>query len=1717
MSLLGVRAQDNLMAKSIAPSINYTTPKKIPVPYPVFEFLGGSASTVSSAGFNGSEVYVLNQSIIPHCRGDEAGTFGGVKSGTVSDEVEPKEGATGINVTGKALIRKDDPCYMNKRNTEGKYHIIPAPPPPPPPAKEEKKGWLDWAHDALEVVSYIPVVGSVASAVDAGLYLYEGKYEDAAFAAMGVAGPAGKVAGKTAKVVKGAMKATDAATDAAKTANKAADASKAASTAPTKSAPTPTASKQASTTNKVDGNGGATSKPNNSKTSNQTQKKDTPQKSTQSNKTDRSSSSKKPSHPKTAKHKQSQKSRKKTQESKHKHSGNKKANKIETKDPQGHITGSDRKTIPCPLNAATTIGKPINALYGSKVLMDNDDLDYQGIGYLPFYLQRLYNSQNDQVGWFGQGWKTQGLEQYLELNPQQNRIYLIDNAGRRIPFTYLKAGASCYQPYEDITLYRLPYPDGFDMTTLPKPLPLSARATYATRMGQDEHFAFVLVQGKTHPNRPDFDGIAQHFTKVIDKEDNGTFAKVLLTKQSNKYQHKLQLHYTHTDTSKQHLPSFITDDAGNCYHLGFGLYDDKPRLNCLEQVHHINETGTISQSTPLAKYHYNQEGDLCEVIIKGVSTRRFGYTDHLMTHQWFITSQEGFYTYDQTHDAKTAKVIHHTLNTGEDYRFYYDNHTDDNNQAYYTTTVVEQEGTKDERASLYEYDDWYVLTAYVDAHDNTTYYEHDHLHRLIAVHDPKGGATYYRYAGQYLSATVVKVGVNPLTQTPIYRTHTYQYDVHGRLKTITNPKNHTISLSYTHKGELSAITDELGHTTHYTYDTNGNVIKETLANQSHHHYSYDDLGNLITHTDCSGHTTTYHYHDQDHPERLTAITDAKGHTTRYGYINSHLNLVNHIQKADDTHIHLDYDQAGRLICHTDELGNQTHYTYSKDNLPVTRTDALGGILAYTYDTHRRLVKLTNENDEDWTFVYDKLDNLIRETRFDDTQSAYRYDNLSQLTALIDNPHLAKDKQRHTHLQRDLIGQLVAKHAICYQEADTNHQANTNTSTPPKRLIQTHKYAYDELGQLIRATSLDATTHLDFDPVGNLVKETLIRHHANQGQEPNKEVNSQTLTHTYDELGNRISTTLPDGTTLNNLYYGSGHLYNQSLTIQHSNTTGKDGQIIHELRHSQTNELHQEVLRQHGQSKTNQSHHTAFDYDSMGRLTKQFVSNDVHLIAQKHYTYDKKGQLTHLNTNTRLTSTHQSPNHLAKQVNYFNRTHQYTYDKLGRLTQHKLADHQTHTGHTETFAFDPASNRVPLPNSQDVHPKTKRPTKLISQNKEISYTYDSHGNIKTKTEVPIDKQGNQIAQSKNGLIGYRKSIQFVYHPNNELKQTITIIDTGLEVQRTTTSYHYDAFGRRIAKNSKVERLNKLNQNGQLVRYPTTLLHLSKTQKTQHQTTLMLWEGNRQLQEYTNHHIFTTVYDQDSFEPVSRLVQDRQDTSQIKVYHYHNNHLGTPQELTDDCGNVIWANYEYAWGGRYNHFYKEQSLNNCVIIESDLQPIRFQGQFYDVETGLHYNRFRYYDSDVGMFIQRDPIGLLGGNNVFQYAPNPVGWVDPWGLNRIKATLSLASGTSHNFEVKATSGAKTVPMRTEDAEQKLLRTIENSFSKSELKGSTLEIISQQTFMKSNGRTFPVKGMNPCEFCDNAMDNFAKNNDMRITYVNGKNKFEYPKIDGLDGKGCL
>ena len=105
---------------------------------------------------------------------------------------------------------------------------------------------------------------------------------------------------------------------------------------------------------------------------------------------------------------------------------------------------------------------------------------------------------------------------------------------------------------------------------------------------------------------------------------------------------------------------------------------------------------------------------------------------------------------------------------------------------------------------------------------------------------------------------------------------------------------------------------------------------------------------------------------------------------------------------------------------------------------------------------------------------------------------------------------------------------------------------------------------------------------------------------------------------------------------------------------------------------------------------------------------------------------------------------------------------------------------------------------------------------------------------------------------------------------------------------------------------------------------------------------------------------------------------------QLYYYHNDHLGTPQKLTDGAGQVVWSASYRAFG--------EASIGGWYVP----QNLRFPGQYYDEESGLHYNYHRYYDPDIGRYLTSDPIGLAGGMNTYIYVDNnPINWVDPLGL--------------------------------------------------------------------------------------------------------------------------
>ncbi|BEN54331.1 hypothetical protein SMKC058_15950 [Serratia marcescens] len=163
----------------------------------------------------------------------------------------------------------------------------------------------------------------------------------------------------------------------------------------------------------------------------------------------------------------------------------------------------------------------------------------------------------------------------------------------------------------------------------------------------------------------------------------------------------------------------------------------------------------------------------------------------------------------------------------------------------------------------------------------------------------------------------------------------------------------------------------------------------------------------------------------------------------------------------------------------------------------------------------------------------------------------------------------------------------------------------------------------------------------------------------------------------------------------------------------------------------------------------------------------------------------------------------------------------------------------------------------------------------------------------------------------------------------------------------------------------------------------------------QTTRFLWQGYRLLLEQRDDSSRRSwSYDPASpWSPLAALEQAG-DSRSADIYWYHTDLNSAPLEVTDAAGNLCWS-------GQYDTFGKLQGQTVAGAAKRQgaqyQQPLRYAGQYQDDESGLHYNLFRYYEPEVGRFTTQDPIGLEGGLNLYQYAPNPLNWIDPLGLSK------------------------------------------------------------------------------------------------------------------------
>ncbi|WP_353631449.1 RHS repeat-associated core domain-containing protein [Pseudomonas canadensis] len=750
----------------------------------------------------------------------------------------------------------------------------------------------------------------------------------------------------------------------------------------------------------------------------------------------------------------------------------------------------------------------------------------------------------------------------------------------------------------------------------------------------------------------------------------------------------------------------------------------------------------------------------------------------------------------------------------------------------------------------YAWDDNGQVTV-LNADGSQEVYVHDQRARLVQRVDPDGAEHFKSYDEK---------GRLTVEQDPLGAITAYQYDEAGRLVALFPGDDEPTTYEHDNgfvrvvrrgeavwkyerndQGDVTRRTDPDGNATDYSYNKRGQLTQVWLPDHSCHRLVWNERGQLLEEQLPNGGIKRYRYDDLG---RKISLEDEHGALTQFEW-NHVGRLVQIVLPSGDTRKYT-YNAYGKITSERDELGHVTRYEYADGlHLISRRINADGTQVKYRYDNVRLLLtEIENEVGETYRLQYHTNGLIQQETGFDGQRTAYLYDlngNLQEKTE-----HGDDGSQLVTHYERDYAGRLVRK------------------ALPDGNRVD---YAYDRQGNLLSVEDGHWALAYEYDSQNRLTAE-----HQGWG----------TLRYGYDACGQLQNLRLPDSNRVAFNHGKGGHLVTVEL----------NGETLT----SHLFKAGQEHQRQQGQLISH------YHYDDQQRLHAHAVTQQQHTLYQRHYDYDKSGNLT------RLLDTHKGDHH-------------YHYDPLNRLTR---ANHSQ--GEQERFGHDPAGNLL-MQNRPG--PDIVAGNRLMIQG-DHHYDYDAFGNLIRERRG----KGHQLVTEyrydcQHRLIGIKK-------PNGQ-----------------TASYRYDPFGRRISKT--VDGV----------------------------TTEFFWQGDRLITEHLADRHRSYLYEPDSFRPLALL--EGFGPKETKAYHYQLDHLGTPQELTDPNGEIVWSAHYRAYG----------EISRLDIGKVD-NPLRFQGQYFDQESGLHYNRHRYYNPDIGRYLTPDPVKLAGGINAYQYAPNPTGWIDPWGLN-------------------------------------------------------------------------------------------------------------------------
>ncbi|MEU4926804.1 DUF6531 domain-containing protein [Streptomyces yokosukanensis] len=838
----------------------------------------------------------------------------------------------------------------------------------------------------------------------------------------------------------------------------------------------------------------------------------------------------------------------------------------------------------------------------------------------------------------------------------------------------------------------------------------------------------------------------------------------------------------------------------------------------------------------------------------------------------------------------------------------------------------------------------------------------------------------------------------------------YRYDETGNLSEVINSSGLPLRFAYDEAGRITSWTDRNDTTYTYTYDESGRVVRTggsggflsgtlsyddstrttTVVNSLGHasQYEHNEALRLVRETNPLGHTTRQEW---DAKHRLTAVVDPLGQTTRYRFDeNGHLEAVIRPDGSEATAEYnalrlpttvtgpdgatwrqeydeygnrtavtdpagattrYTYDAAGHLTSATDALGHTTQIQCGRAGLPIEIIDPLGATIRYERDAFGRPITITDPLGNTTSLEWTVEGKLARRTAPDGVTEAWTYDSEGNCTSHTD-PMGAVSRFEYTHfdLPAARIGPDGVRYAFTY---DTERRLTQVTD--PQGLIW--NYDYDAAGNLISETDFGRRT-LTYtrDPAGrlaartNALGQTASFEHDVMGQVIRKDVDGAVTTFTYTTTGKLLRATAP-GVSLTIVRDATGRALSETVNDR-TTTYEYDALGRRTSRTTPTGVTSSFAYDAVGRrtALTTAGRTFAFEYDAAGRELARHIGGTVTLAN----TFDSQGRLALQSVTAdgrpvqQRAYTYRPDGHLVALDDQLNGASRFGVDAVGRVTTVDAADW------SERYAYDQAGNltQAEWPASHPGHEATGQRTyanTCITGAGRVRYEHDAAGRITLRQKIRLSRKPD--------------TWRYTWDAEDRLASATT-------PDGTVWQYQYDPLNRRTSK----QRL--------------AADHASVVEQTD-----FTWDGETLCEQTTAAVALplpvTLTWDHQGMRPVAQTervaaADTPQDEIDSRFFAIVSDLVGTPTELLDEQGDLAWRSRSTLWGTT------AWSANSTTYT-----PLRFTGQYFDPETGLHYNYFRHYDPETARYLTPDPLGLAPAPNPVTYVHNPHTWIDPLGL--------------------------------------------------------------------------------------------------------------------------